>query len=118
MAWHAAGTSAWGQLERQKRGEAGIAQCSRDRRLHGELGFEPGDRNLVVEPHKAAQARVVTAHHLKATQRRSLQGLRCWLARGLLDLGLDGVDLDAQWAHEVNRAIEDLEHCLGGGQSL
>ncbi len=57
--------------------------------MHGELGFEPCDRALVVDPHKAAQALVVAAHNLEAP----LQGLHCWRARGLLDLGLGGVDL-------------------------
>ena len=89
------------------------SQRSRDWRLHGELGFEPRDRAPVVDPHKAAQALVVAAHDLEATLRSSQQGLRCWLARGLLDFGLGGVDLDAQWAHQVNKAIKRLEHCSG-----
>jgi hypothetical protein len=38
-----------------------------------------------------------------------LGGLSC----SLLDLGLGGIDRDAQRAHKVNKAIENLEHCLG-----
>ena len=41
---------------------------------------------------------MVATRNLEATLRSSLQGLRCRLARGLLDLGLGGVDLNAQWA--------------------
>ncbi len=49
------------QLQCQEGGEAGVAQRARDRRLHGELGFEPRDSSLVIDSHKAAQALVVAA---------------------------------------------------------
>ncbi len=88
-------------------------QRTRDRHLHGKLGFEPRDSSLVVDAHKAAQALMIAAHNLEAMLRSSLQGLRCWLARILLDLWLGGVDLNAQWTHKVNKAIKRLKHCSG-----
>ncbi len=81
--------------------------------MRGKLGFEPRDSSLVIDSYKAALALVVAAHNLKATLRSSLQGLRWWLAHGLLDICLGGVDLNAQWTHEVNKAIKRLKHCSG-----
>ena len=55
---------------------------------------------------------MVATHNLKTSVSSQLHGQLGGLPCSLLDLGLGGVDRDAQRAHKVNKAIEDLEHCL------